>query len=95
MECVRRDIDCGHLGVGNLDSSRVKIGVDGAFHLEAVACWRAGDELHDGPIADQRLTAPVLRDEREQPVFDLVPFSGTGRQMANRDCQALFIGGVL
>jgi hypothetical protein len=51
--------------------------------------------LHDGLVADQRLTAPVLCNEREQPVFDFVPFAGAWREMANRDRQTQFIGEIL
>src|SRR5262249_7511720 len=36
-------------------------------------------------MADQRLAAPVLRDESKQPVLDAVPFAGSGRQMGNGD----------
>jgi hypothetical protein len=32
--------------------------------------------LHDGLVANQWLAAPVLGDEREQLVFDPVPFAG-------------------
>ena len=95
MKFVRRDIDHRHLGVGYLDAGRVEIRIDAAFHIETGARGRAGDQLHDGLITDQRLAPPVPRDEREQPVFDLVPFAGAWWQMANRHCQTQFIGEIL
>ena len=38
-----------------------------------------GDELDNCAVAAERLAPPVYRDEREQPVLDLVPFAGARR----------------
>src|SRR5207342_3213174 len=46
----------------------------------------------DGLIADERPPAPVLRDEREQAMLNLVPFAGAGREMTNRDEDAELVG---
>ena len=73
MKLVRCDVDGGHLVVGDLYSRRILIGIDTAFHVQAGASGRARDQLHDGLMADQRFSPPVLCDEREQPVFDLIP----------------------
>ena len=64
--------------------------IDGALNLQAGACRGRGNQLHDG--YDQWLAAPVLRDEREQPVLDLVPLAGAGRQMTDGDGHAEFVG---
>lgn len=95
VQLVRRDIDCGHLRVRDLDAVRVEIGMNFAFHVQAGPRGRVGDQLHDGVATDQGFAAPVLCDEGEQPVFDLVPFAGTWRQMANGDRQTEFVGEIL
>ena len=38
---------------------------------------------YDGLVADQRMAAPVLGDEAEQPMLDLVPLAGARREMAD------------
>jgi hypothetical protein len=40
--------------------------------------------------ADERLRAPVLSDEREEPVPDFVPLTGGGPQITDRDVEAEF-----
>src|SRR4051794_9110134 len=46
-------------------------------------------------LADERLRLPVHRDEREQPVLDLVPLRGARRQMVHGDLDAEFVGKTL
>jgi hypothetical protein len=43
-------------------------------------------------VIDQRFAAPVLGDEREQLMFDRVPFAGAWQQMTERNRQPEFIG---
>ena len=73
------DVDGGELGVGDLDAGRVAVGIELAAHLEAGLCGGCGDQLNDDLVADERLSAPVLCDEREQPMLDLVPLAGARR----------------
>ena len=53
--------------------------------IEPAANYQAGrglggsDQIHDNLVSDEGLAAPVLRDEREQSVLDLVPFASSGR----------------
>src|ERR1041385_9367290 len=49
---------------------------------------RVGDEIDDHPVTGQRTTAPVLGDKAKQTVFDLVPFAGTRRKVADLQAQA-------
>src|SRR5262249_6973657 len=42
---------------------------------------RAGNEVDDGFMAQQRSASPILGDETEQPVLNLVPFAGAWRKM--------------
>ena len=46
-------------------------------------------------MADQRLPSPVLGDEREEPVLNLVPLAGARRQMAYLNRKAQFLGQLL
>ena len=77
------DIDAVHLGIGDLDAGRIGVGVDLALHLEAGVGGGGSDQLDDRLVADERPSAPVLGNEREQPMLDLIPFAGAGRQMTD------------
>ena len=57
--------------------------------------WCGRDQLDDHAIADERLGAPVLADEGEEAVLDLVPLAGAGRQVADHDVEAEFVGQLL
>lgn len=92
MEGVRGDADGVHLGVTDLDAGGIAAGINLGFDVEAGVGGGRGDQLHDGLVADQRLSPPVLRDEREQAVLDLVSFAGARRQMTDGDGQAEFVG---
>ena len=60
---MRRDSDAREVLVGDLDREVVGVGVECGFHEEAGARGGRGDQIDDGLMADQRLAAPVLRDE--------------------------------
>jgi hypothetical protein len=60
MEVMAREIDGGKLGVLDDDAGRVGIGIDLGANLEAGFGSGRGD-------------APVLGDEGEESVLDLVP----------------------
>ena len=83
MERIPFDTEVSDLLVRDLDAQRIEIRIDLRTHLQARLGGGSRDEIDDDLMADQRLASPVLTDEREQPVFDLVPFTGAGRQMAN------------
>src|SRR5216684_3120073 len=57
-------------------------------HAEARGGRRGRDQVHDDRVAEEGLASPVLADEGEQAVFDLVPLARAGREMAHRDGQA-------
>src|SRR3974390_1412097 len=85
VESVTRKVDGGQFRVGPFDRLGVFVLVQlGATFKASVRCCR-GDQLHDGAVAAQWLAAPVDGYEREQPMLDLVPLAGTGRQVANRN----------
>ena len=89
MEPGTFDVESGHLGVGDNDAAGVLASVELAAHSQAGFGGSSRDQLDDDAIADEWLGAPVLTDEREEPVLDFVPLAGAGRQMADHDVDAL------
>ena len=88
MEVVWFHVELGHLGrryfyaggIGSLcqfcPDSETGFGLGVAY------------QVNHGLIADQRSCPPILRDEREHPVFNLVPLAGSGWKMRHLDAQA-------
>jgi hypothetical protein len=81
-----------HLGIADFYAWRVAGAIDFAFDVEAGTRRRCCDQLHDRPITDPRIGARVLGVEREQLMFDFVPFAGAWRQMTDGNRQPEFIG---
>ena len=73
MEFGASDSDGVHFVIRDDDAFWILVGVEFAVDREAGARCRGGDQVDDHAIADQRCGAPVLTDEREQAVLDLVP----------------------
>src|SRR5712672_878527 len=63
--------------------------------LQASLGCGCGDELDDDLVADQGASLPVLADEGEEPVLDLVPLAGAGREMADGDVEPDLVGQLL
>ena len=78
MEVVWSDANRCELCIGDLDTFRVFVLVELGADRETGVRSRGGNELDDGAIATQWLAAPVDRDEREQPVLDLISFLAAG-----------------
>src|SRR5207248_8202979 len=78
------DVDCGHLGVRDDNAAGVLASIEFAAHGEAGFGGAGRDQFDDDLVADERLGAPVLADEGEEPVFDFVPLAGAGRQSLPR-----------
>jgi len=95
VEVVPVEVEGLHFGVGNLDTLGVTIGIDFGLDSQAsLGCGR-GDQLHNGLMADEWSSPPILADKREQPMFDLIPFAGAGRQVADGDLEIEFVGQCL
>ena len=58
------------------------------MHAQAAARLGTGNEVDDHLMTDQRMCAPVHRDEREHAVLDLVPLARPRREMAHLNVQA-------
>ena len=79
MEVGRLNVECCHLGVGDLDTLLIGIVVEPARDGEASIGGRVGDQLNDNLMADQWFATPVLGNEGEQPVLDPVPLCALPR----------------
>jgi len=66
--------------IRHLPTGRVFPTIQTAGHLEPFGGRRARDQIYDRLIIPKRLAAPIRGDEREQPVFNLVPFAGARRK---------------
>ena len=95
MELCAPDVEVLHLGILDRHALGIVVVVHVAIDFEAGAGRGGADQTDDGCEGSQRLAAPVLADEREQAVFNAVPFAGSGRQMANRDLEPQFAGEFL
>ena len=91
VELITADVQLFHLLLGDLDAALVSVGVQRALHAQAGAGRGSGDQVHDDFMADQRLAPPVLGDEGEEAVLDLVPLAGARWKMSQRDLQAGFV----
>jgi len=92
VEFGASDGDGVHFVIRDDDAFWILVGVEFAVDREAGARCRGGDQVDDHAIADQRSSAPVLTDEREQAVFDLVPLAGAWRKVADGDVDAELVG---
>jgi hypothetical protein len=95
VESVGLKVESAHLLVRNPELRRILLLIEVAVDLEPGLGSRAGDEIHDGGMSEQRLTLPALADEREQSVLDLVPFAGSRRKMTDGDAQSRSVGQLL
>jgi hypothetical protein len=92
VKIVTGEVDGGHFGIRDLDGFGILVFVEAALHLEAFVGRRRSDQLDDHRATDQRLAAPVLGDEGEEPMLDTVPLAGAGRMMGDSDGETGFIG---
>ena len=95
VEVMAEDVDGGEIIVGDFDAGGVGFGIEFASDFEAGLGFGGRDQLDDDGVTDERLAAPVAGDEGEQAVLDAVPFAGAGRQVANGDRHAEFVGELL
>src|SRR6266436_8401534 len=95
VELSTFDVDGGHVCIRYDNPAGVLAGVEFTAHREAGFGGSGRDQLDDHPIADEWLGAPVLADKGEEAVLDFVPLAGAGRQVADRDVEAEFVGQLL
>src|SRR5207253_6928729 len=68
MELGTFDVDGGHVCIRYDNAAGILAGVEFAAHGEAGFGCGGRDQFDDDPVADERLGAPVLTDEGEEPV---------------------------
>ncbi len=83
MESVRCQSESTQLFFGDLDGGFVPVGVQGCLDDQAGLCGRAGDQLDNGLMAQQGASAPILGNEAEESMLDLVPLARTRREVAD------------
>src|SRR5260370_5395642 len=71
-----RDVQLGHLGVGDLDAFVVGVLVEPTLDGKTGLGRGAGDQLDDDLMGQHGLATPVLGDEGEQAVLDPTPLAG-------------------
>src|SRR5262245_527392 len=77
MEFRARDVQFSHLRVGDLEALLVFVAVETALHGQSGLGLRIGDQFDDHPMGEERLAAPILRDEGKQPMSP----AGGGQQL--------------
>ena len=92
MEIAAGDVDGGELIIGDGDAFLVARLIQTTAYGEAGIGARGGDELDDDLVGEQGLPSPVAGYEGEEPVLDPVPLGSTGRQMADDQHEAGFVG---
>ena len=80
-----------HLCVGDYYFGWIFSAVEFAFDPQTLRRFGIRNQIDDSGMRQQGLATPVLRNEREQPMLDLVPLTGAGRQMAHGDGQPRLI----
>ena len=81
--------------IRHLAARRVFPTIQTAGHLESFGGGRARDQIYDRLIIPKRFTAPIRGDEREQPMFNLVPLAGARRKVTDGNRKARFIRELL
>lgn len=79
MKHMRLKVHARELGIGDAPARGVDAVIQSAPHGEARRRRGGGDQVHNDLMGDERLAAPVLCDEREQAVFNLVPLARARR----------------
>ena len=95
MEGIRFEADGRHLLVGDLDLLGVAPLVQDATYLQPGGRSRVGDELDDRGVGHQRLPSPVVTDEREEAMLDLVPLAGPRWEVGHTNVQSGGVGQAL
>lgn len=84
-EGIPLDVQLAELLSRDRLADRVTPPIEPRTNDQAATVRRVRDQIDDGLVGAQRAAAPVDRDEREQPVLDLVPLAGSRREVADAD----------
>ena len=92
MESVSDDVQRRKLFVGHLDAGRIGPAILHGSDCQPFFGGGVGDQFNDRFQRGQRLGAPVDGDKGKESVFDLVPFAGAWRKMADGDGEPGLVG---
>src|SRR5277367_1686188 len=92
MERVTSYVEARHFRIGDLYALGVKVRIEVAADRKPFFRRGVGDQRDCDVEADERHGAPVLGDEAEHAMLDLVPLGSAWRIMANPNGQAGFVG---
>ena len=95
MELITLHVYLLKFFVGDFASFLVFLSVYPSVHFEAFFCFRGADEIYDHFQGLQRSATPVTRDVTEESMFDLVPFAGSGRIVADLEDHSCLVGNLL
>jgi hypothetical protein len=95
VEWIRHETDVRHLSVGDLDLVGIASAVEDAADSQTCRGTPVRNQLDDRLVGQQRLTSPVLGDEREEPMLDLVPLARSRREMGDQNAKARLVGQLL
>ena len=95
VHLMRGHLQLRHSGVRDFDASGVHFGIQHGFDPQAGLGPRGTDQIDDGLVAHERLALPIEADEREQPMFNLVPLAGPRGVVTDRDGDAQFVRQLL
>ncbi len=92
MKFCANDPKFGKLFVTDRNAGFVLPWVERCAHGQSGLGRCTCDEIDDDLVRGKRATAPVLGDETEQPVLDLVPLAGAGRKVTDVQGNVQFVG---
>jgi len=92
MKIISDHIDGCKFYIGNLDSLGVLSFVQFSLDREPRFRFGVGNQVEHHFMANQGFATPVHGDKGKQAVFNLVPFAGSWRVMADSNRNADFIG---
>src|SRR6202040_3824923 len=95
MERVTSYVEARHFCIGDLYAFGISVAIEFATDRKPFFCRRVGDQRDCDVEADERHGAPVLGDEAEHAMLDLVPLGSARRIVANLNDQAGFVGELL
>ena len=95
MELVRFHVHPLHLLVGYFSAGGIFPTIQATGYFQPLRRGGLGNQVHDGFVIPQRLAPPVRRNERKEPMLDLIPFAGAGWKVADGQRQPGFIRQLL
>ena len=95
MKNVGLELHPIQLFVGHFNSLRVRVVVQLGVNYQSLGGPCMPYQFYDCLQARQRLTSPVLRDEREHAVLDFVPLARAGWKVADGDLQLCVVRQLL